>query len=57
MNYFNKIHSTVSKGLLLFGMILLLATTTNAQRIAVVDVNKILENIDEYRQKIFFKAL
>ena len=49
MNYFTTLKSTVAKGILLFGTVFLFSATANAQRIAVVDVNKILENIEAYQ--------
>ncbi len=46
LTFFN---TTLKRGFFLLGLAMALSFTAHAQRIAVVDVNKILENIDEYQ--------
>jgi len=46
LTYFS---TTIQRGVFLLGLALALSFTAEAQRIAVVDVNKILENIDDYK--------
>ncbi|MFK8101368.1 MAG: OmpH family outer membrane protein [Saprospiraceae bacterium] len=48
MNYI-KLNKMVKKILFVFAMTFLLASTTDAQRIAVVDINQIMESMDEYQ--------
>lgn len=43
------LNTTLKKGILLLGLALMISLTVEAQRIAIVDVNEILENIDEYQ--------
>lgn len=46
LTYFN---TTLKRGFFLLGLAMALSFSAQAQRIAVVDVNKILESIDEYQ--------
>ncbi len=46
LTYFN---TTLKRGFFMLGLAMVLSFTANAQRIAVIDVNKILESIDEYK--------
>ena len=44
-----SLQPSIKKGLFTFVAALMIAFTANAQRIATVDINRILENLDEYQ--------